>query len=191
MSDERVRELERRWRESGTVEDEAAYLRERVRVGDLSQERLELAALVGHKAAVDVVGEEQFASRGLGTHSVEPEFSTRTTLALLQPLRFVNRAKLVRHLENWVHSGCPLSGLLSQHASTAWHQIGKGLHRTHGVYRWADLEAMPQLIPTLKACGKGLGADPDKLVRSELVPWALGYGDPVRDRVEARRAARE
>lgn len=44
MGDEKLRELERRWRESGTVEDEAAYLLERVRVGDLTQERLELAA---------------------------------------------------------------------------------------------------------------------------------------------------
>ena len=45
MSDARLRELERRWRESGSTEDEAAYLRERVRVGDLTQERLELAAV--------------------------------------------------------------------------------------------------------------------------------------------------
>jgi len=33
------------------VEDEAAYLRERVRVGDLTQERLELAAWIGSGAA--------------------------------------------------------------------------------------------------------------------------------------------
>ncbi len=52
MSDERLRELERRWRETGFVEDEAAWLRERVRVGDLTQERLELAAFAGHNGAV-------------------------------------------------------------------------------------------------------------------------------------------
>ena len=51
MSDQRLRELERRWRETGSVEDEAAYLRERVRVGDLTQERLELAAYCGHEGA--------------------------------------------------------------------------------------------------------------------------------------------
>lgn len=51
MSDQRLRELERKWRESGSVEDEAAYLRERVRVGDLTQERLELAAYCGHEGA--------------------------------------------------------------------------------------------------------------------------------------------
>lgn len=51
VSDQRLRELERKWRESGSVEDEAAYLRERVRVGDLTQERLELAAHCGHEGA--------------------------------------------------------------------------------------------------------------------------------------------
>jgi hypothetical protein len=39
MSDQKLRDQERRWKETGNVEDEAAYLLERVRVGDLSQER--------------------------------------------------------------------------------------------------------------------------------------------------------
>ncbi|MBL4848936.1 MAG: hypothetical protein JKY65_25720 [Planctomycetes bacterium] len=32
-----------------------------------------------------------------------------------------------------------------------------------------------------------------RVVRAELVPWALGYSDPVRERVESRQreAARE
>ncbi len=51
MSDEKLRELERRFKETGSVEDEAAWLKERVRVGDLTQERLELAAYCGHEGA--------------------------------------------------------------------------------------------------------------------------------------------
>ncbi len=51
MSDEKLRELERRFKETGSVEDEAAWLVERVRVGDLTQERLELAAYLGHEPA--------------------------------------------------------------------------------------------------------------------------------------------
>jgi hypothetical protein len=51
VSDEKLRELERLWKESGAVEDEAAYLLERVRVGDLTQERLELAAYCGQRGA--------------------------------------------------------------------------------------------------------------------------------------------
>ncbi len=52
MSDARLRELERRWKETGSPDDEAAYLLERVRVGDLTRERLELAAYCGHEAAI-------------------------------------------------------------------------------------------------------------------------------------------
>lgn len=51
MSDERLRQLERRWKETGSVEDEAAFLLGRVRAGDLTDERLELAAFCGHAGA--------------------------------------------------------------------------------------------------------------------------------------------
>jgi hypothetical protein len=50
--DERTRRLERRWRESGAIEDESAWLRARVRGGDLSPHRLAAAAALGHPAAV-------------------------------------------------------------------------------------------------------------------------------------------
>ena len=66
MSDERLRELERRWRETQAVGDQAAYLLERVRVGDLSQERLELAAYCGHEGAREALGEEGFELGWLG-----------------------------------------------------------------------------------------------------------------------------
>lgn len=64
MSDERLRELERRWRESGAVEDEAAYLRERVRVGDLTEARLGLAAFCGHEGARRVLSDGSGPSAG-------------------------------------------------------------------------------------------------------------------------------
>jgi len=51
MADDRLRLLERRWQESGSVEDEAALLGARVRAGELKRERLEFAALLGHPAA--------------------------------------------------------------------------------------------------------------------------------------------
>lgn len=40
MSDERLRELERRWQESGSSEDEAAYWRERARQLDEVQRKI-------------------------------------------------------------------------------------------------------------------------------------------------------
>lgn len=51
MGDERRRELERRFRATGAAEDEAPLLRERLRLGELSAARLELAAYLGHHAA--------------------------------------------------------------------------------------------------------------------------------------------
>ena len=48
MSDERLRTLERRWRETERSEDERAWLLERVRTGELSRDAFVLARLLGH-----------------------------------------------------------------------------------------------------------------------------------------------
>lgn len=51
MTDMRLLELQRRWKETGSVEDEAAYLLHRVRIGEFERTRLEAAAAFGHPAA--------------------------------------------------------------------------------------------------------------------------------------------
>lgn len=51
MSDLHLRELERKWRETGSPADEAAYLRERVRAGQLPAQKLAFAAYCGHYPA--------------------------------------------------------------------------------------------------------------------------------------------
>jgi hypothetical protein len=56
VGDERLRELERKWKSTRSVEDHAAYLQARVRAGDLEADRLELAAYCGHAAARAAVG---------------------------------------------------------------------------------------------------------------------------------------
>lgn len=48
MSDERLRELERAWTASGSMDDEVAFMRERLRSGSLRQADLESAAFAGH-----------------------------------------------------------------------------------------------------------------------------------------------
>lgn len=50
MSDQKLRALERRWKETGSVEDEAAHLLERVRHGTLSPRDLIAGALLGDPA---------------------------------------------------------------------------------------------------------------------------------------------
>lgn len=71
MGDERLRISERRWRETGAPEDArvllveleragapaARVLRARLQVGDLSEGRLRLAALLGDAAALEALGE--------------------------------------------------------------------------------------------------------------------------------------
>jgi len=55
VTDSKLRELERRWKESGRVDDEAAYLLGRMRVGDLERRMLELAAYSGHHASIRAI----------------------------------------------------------------------------------------------------------------------------------------
>lgn len=55
---ERGDELERRWRQSGACDDEAAWLAERLRRGQLSAAALELAARLGYRAARLALGRD-------------------------------------------------------------------------------------------------------------------------------------
>jgi len=50
-----LRRLERKWRETGDVEDEAALLRGRLHTGDLDLPSLRIAAFCGHEAAVSLL----------------------------------------------------------------------------------------------------------------------------------------
>ncbi len=56
MTDARIRELERRWRDSGAAEDEGALLLERLRTGAVTRGRLELLAHGGSAGAAAALG---------------------------------------------------------------------------------------------------------------------------------------
>ena len=51
VSDERLRELERQWKTTGTVEDEAAWLQAKAQAGLVSDARLSVLAVLGYPAA--------------------------------------------------------------------------------------------------------------------------------------------
>jgi len=51
MADQLLRDTQRRAQETGSVDDEAIYLRARLRAGDLDRARLRLAARLDHPAA--------------------------------------------------------------------------------------------------------------------------------------------
>src|SRR5687768_6131623 len=58
MTDSDLRALERRFRESGGLEDHTRWLSARVRAGELSEHRVRLAAELGHAAAGRALGVE-------------------------------------------------------------------------------------------------------------------------------------
>lgn len=54
MSDQRLRDLERRWKSSGAIDDEAAYLLELQRAGEIQKAKLNLLASCGFAPALIV-----------------------------------------------------------------------------------------------------------------------------------------
>jgi len=90
VSDERLRNLEQRFHESGQVEDEAAWLVERIRVGGLSRAQLNLAASLGYPAARLALGRppEHDLGRTLeAMRGTERELRARIALALARFLQ--------------------------------------------------------------------------------------------------------
>lgn len=90
MSDERLRTLEQRFRESGQVEDEAAWLVERIRVGGLSRAQLNLAASLGYpaaRAALDRSPEHDLGRALEAMRGAERQLRARVALALARFLQ--------------------------------------------------------------------------------------------------------
>jgi hypothetical protein len=59
VSDAKLRDLERRWRETRSLEDEVAFLRERVRAGELARDELLALAHRQGAAALAVLGDDR------------------------------------------------------------------------------------------------------------------------------------
>ena len=150
VSDADLRELERRFRESGSVEDEAAWLSARVKAGELDEDKLHLAAHLGYEAAIGDVGPP--------------------TLLETDAEVFVAWAD---GLSRWGKHMAALQVLRER----AWPEepphINSGGNPNHAYLRRAF-----QILG---------GSECVEVVRDELVRWALGYSDPVRERVEARQ----
>lgn len=216
MSDERLRELERRFRASGSVEDEAAWLRARVQAGELSSEKLELAAYCGWEAACAATGTmskqvttiDDLLTLGRGLESFSRESQTRAALAavllLPQPeawaLPHVNACVLA--VTQWLFDQTNDNALV---AFQAGRDVADSCGHAFDVYRmfcWtpcgsetaARLMNWPSAEPVASCLAYSwhlLGVCLVEALRTELVPWALGYSDPVKERVEAREVAGE
>lgn len=85
MTDARLRELERRWKETLAPADEAAYVRERIRALGIDRALVEVAAHCGSQGAAESIGQPVMSSDG-------------DTAAWLMAMRHWGRQVLVRGL---------------------------------------------------------------------------------------------
>ena len=252
MSDANLRELERRWRVTGSVEDEAAWLWARLQAGDLSEERLELSAYCGSKAAcsqVESAGPESIEEWSAGLlrwgrpvvlralvsalrHAFAnlpgPQESAGASMAVVESAILPRSLRTLGTMDDWILSP---NEKARKKVSKSASGLGRALDRLSEEQRERRRPVLYQrdrlgarLTPRDRAVVIGArGAHqgiqivtsnaPDQLeavaataVRqaalavetvapnqgrriacSGVISWALGYSDPVRERVEARQ----
>ena len=191
MSDQRARDLEREWKQTGTVEAEAGYLLERVRAGELPRERLELAAYCGNEAAC------------VATRSAAPPYTLdpriwimglargRTVVAWRAALAVLAAAPHAadRVLDLGVDSPTPEE--LIRVVSEWLLAPERTLDCTIPMHGWPverPLREPPVWLEALAIIGDAthsLGGDSALgLIRQELTNWALGLADRVRERLD-------
>lgn len=245
VSDADLRELERKFRETGSVEDEAAWLRARVQAGELSQENLELAAFLGHEGAQFAADSEIVAPSvegdGYDTDTcLYPSLSEWTRQLCVFGLEAAVRAGIASSVaslptfetaypgvteprtalnltEEWVldqtserAKAAVAAGLNSEEPvcmvnasyGPAPDQQTVGFGPAYGALTLADEETLEghgseQLSDFTSAAVVSVSSaahvlPPEEVVRvvaQELIPFALGYLDPIRERVDARQRA--
>jgi hypothetical protein len=112
VSDERLRELERVWRATGSTDDRLRWLLERRRAGALSIERLELGVHCGHELAEVVLAQAQ---------GREPTLVDTKVEGWLKRWRRRTRTDWVRSLEAWGMSA------ITEYARSLREQVEKEL----------------------------------------------------------------
>lgn len=205
MSDSTLRDLLRRWQRSGSITDEAAYRRERVRAGELAGPRLDLAAHCGHPAARQVIGGGWPAQLHPWVHGLRrwgPEALVRAAVAAA---RFVYPhwsaglhgprdgewvTEALRAAEEAVLRPAAIDRkTLQRHGQEASLATSES-DVEFGVEAAADCCALAikvLLDPTPETAWECVraasGAEPEEevlqAVQDELVPWALGGEDPL------------
>lgn len=206
MSDERLRELERRWKQSGTAEAEAEFLQGRIRAGELPRERLPLAAYCGSEGAKRALGEgapqvpDTIEAWLLGLHERDQDLMLRALVVIARqvlpvwesakpddrrPLRAIEAAEEV------LETGSKNSSLLSLIADeandasveTEW---GPGLETFAAACASSAAEYADSPHPSAAETADFLHGmyDPEwdeaqfcRSLGSKLLPWILLAGD--------------
>jgi hypothetical protein len=243
MADSNLRSLERAFRASGSVEDEAAWLRARIQAGDLEQSKLGLAAYCGSEAARTLSPPDEAFSLGL-LHQWGQLAGARAVLELCAwsheriEREFQNadrdsschRAVIARTLDGLNHWALeptehnrrrlgkttagidrvlteaqftpdkPLAGWLAQCLALAAKEtlqlaatrlVESKLDDLYANALNSSLFLTTRCWPEFHAAAatnrrQGYEKE-EEVVKRGLVPWALGYRDPVSERVEARQ----
>lgn len=202
------------WRETGSVEDEAAWLRARILSGELDLKALGLAAVLRYEPAVRASpsSSELWADLGPLATQAEVERRLRALVERLDAESWEVHCRVALAARRYCNSNClqeapPASGSDYLYAAEAYvvcpceehEQIAAetGIHLARMiagrsfmgrelVHVW-ELKRVVHRVATQspgthwgQACVAVLEA-----VAEELVPWTLGYRDPVRERVEA------
>lgn len=206
MANDSLTELEQRFRENGSVEDEAAWLRARLRAGEVSAEHARLAAALGDPAATratdgsrgavardprslqlvfssmpDTARARALVATGWASHwrrpAAERRAATERALALAD-----------RQLLDPVVSPDELVALLAPGGRDAVdHDVAVLLLDLTG----ERFDGGDPIRASLQGAAHRYEdkAELIRALRGELVPWLLGYGDPVRERVAKRGQA--
>lgn len=229
--DERQRQLERRFKETGSVDDETAWLLERVRGAGVDLGKLQLAAYLGHPAARAVAREpeiEPLVAAYLSGNQLQAIRDAGQQAAIRMCLAVSDKAlstldrpepqagRLLDSLAAWALSPGPARReavcLCVRGTKGLWGNRGHSKQRGQRVLQLAYnacqlLEAHEpdgvsivevndevirkdvhfftarDAVDVLSLSRPILGEDLfDDALGAEVVPWLLGYDDPVRRR---------
>lgn len=215
MAGERLELLRQRFLETSSVEDEARWIRERLRTGDLERKKAQTAATLGHpgvrlaldsqdkptkklRAAFHVLAQLNMEALLRGTalllraSTAELVRGERAPVLLFRAITGrQGRGKLVLlaldELEAWLVRPSPeqrdavLRAIASLPAAVGARQWRSPIEALRGVADWLESgvhEESRFLLPLLpfRLAPRGFL----KTLKSQLIPWILGYGDPLR-----------
>lgn len=201
VTDEALRALERRWRATGAIDDEALWLRERLRVGALERERAWLAAAFGHPAALGALGLRarpggwvSWAWLRLRTLRLDDALAVRVMTALAfaaraHQLETPGCGGAVEALVRWCACPCP------RHAG----EVRMNAASLTAPYTCVDVALARFACDLVLERGPGRevswslalralrrearSSDVARSAARWLIPWTLGVGDPFVDHV--------
>lgn len=182
MADEQLRRGERRWRATGSPDDEARHLRERMRAGRVDLVRLALAAECGHPAARVALGRRPGTDeplRGLvarAERAGDDEARVRAAVALAHALLGAADGAQLRALaeaalsstEDWIRCPCPAHML---HALKAWRAVAPAGPTTAPGSPDVAAELLRRAVAAIER--QGLAARGVAHLRVTWLPWLV------------------